>query len=151
MWRLVRILGVVVLLAGTRAVADITPIPVPPPPSWKMLQNVPDPFCAAQQGTTRIEFEAPQSAHVELVVTSPDGSTVLRTLVDQQLAAGLFAVLWDGKDSNGEALAAGIYPYRFTARDASNNVLFQDTKNATLSCDVSTQPGTWSGVKSLYQ
>jgi len=137
-------MALAVLLAGSMAMADI---PVPPPQSWSLLQNDPNPFCP---GVTRIEFAVPQAAEVEVVVLSTDGTMVVRELVHGALAAGFFTVAWDGQDSNGVVLADGDYPYRLTALDMGGNVLFQDTKTATLSCLVSTERSTWSEIKNLY-
>jgi FlgD Ig-like domain len=142
--RVAFMLSLVLLLAATTAAADI---PVPPPASWSLLQNDPNPFCP---GVTRIEFAAPQSAEVELDVLSPDGTMVARVLVHGVLAAGLYTVAWDGKDSNGVVLADGDYPYRLTALDSGGGVLFQDTKIASVSCLVSTEDSTWSAIKRLY-
>ncbi len=138
----------ILLFCGGAALADT---PIPPPSTWLLQQNAPNPFCSATEVATFILFQSPQSARVELLVLSPDGNTTVRTLVDQILAAGYFTIPWDGKDSNGAALDPGFYPYRLTARNDAGDLLFQDTKIADLSCAVSTSSVTWAVLKSLYR
>jgi hypothetical protein len=122
--------------------------PVPPPDSWMLLQNDPDPFCP---GVTSIRFAAPVAAEVHLVVLSTDGTTVLRELVHGALAAGLYTIAWDGLDAHGAQLPDGAYPYRLTALDASGGTLFEDSKVATIACNVSAAAPTWSAIKRLYE
>lgn len=136
--------SIIVLAVATAAMGDT---PVPPPTSWSLQQNDPNPFCP---GVTQIEFAAPQAAEVELVVLSMDGTTIVRELVHGALAAGLFTVAWDGKDTNGVVVVDGDYPYRLKAFDAGANVLFQGSKIATVSCQVDAQPPTWSTMKRLF-
>lgn len=136
---------VVGLLAATPALADT---PVPPPSSWLLLQNDPDPFCP---GATSINFAAPQPAEVELVVLSLDGASVLRTLVNEALQAGFFTVIWDGKGAGGSDLADGTYPYRLTARDSVGTIVFQDVRAATLLCTVPASTAAWSTIKARYR
>jgi len=136
--------AIILLVVTTAAVGDT---PVPPPSAWNLLQNDPNPFCP---GATRIEFAAPQSAVVVLAVLSTDGTTVIRELVHGALAAGLFTVTWDGKDTNGVLVADGDYPYRLTALDTDANVLFEEEKVATVACEVDAASPTWSTIKSLY-
>lgn len=135
----------VLALSFTAAAADI---PVPPP-QWALLQNDPDPVCP-NPGPTRISFGVAQAAHVQLVVLGSPSGPVLRTLIDAELAAGLFTVVWDGRNALGAALPDAIYPYQMTAT-IQGTVAFDATKTATLGCIVSTGRSTWSRVKSLYQ
>jgi len=51
---------------------------------------------------------------VTLAVYDINGRLV-RTLVGQPLGAGSHAVVWDGKDAMGRAVASGVYVYRLTA------------------------------------
>jgi len=123
---------------------------VGPPTAWELYQNDPNPFCA-NPGSTRIEFTVPQSANIQLVVTTPDGTQVLRTLVHGVLAVGLFTVIWDGRNTNGMSLPNGTYPYRMTATDAQSNVLFVGTRTASVECFVGVLEGTWKSIKQRYR
>ncbi|HQK21469.1 MAG TPA: FlgD immunoglobulin-like domain containing protein, partial [Candidatus Latescibacteria bacterium] len=40
---------------------------------------------------------------------------VIRTLVDNQMEAGVHAVTWDGRDAVGRDVASGTYIYRLVA------------------------------------
>ena len=35
-------------------------------------------------------------------------------IIDGELDAGQYTIIWDGKDSNGDAVSSGIYFYRLT-------------------------------------
>lgn len=135
----------VLALTFSAAAADI-PLP---PPGWALHQNDPDPVCP-NPGPTQILLGVAQPAHVQLVVLAGVSGPVLRTLIDGDLAAGLHAVLWDGRDAMGAALPDAIYPYRMIAT-VQNAVAFDATKFATLGCTVPLDRCTWSRAKSLYQ
>jgi len=134
------------------AAGSLQGVPDPgPPTAWELRQNDPNPFCT-RPGSTRIEWAAPQAAHVRLVVLSSDGTTVLRTLQDGDLVAGLFTLIWDGRDASNVPLADGTYPYRLTATGPTGPILFEATRTATVLCDeLEAQPETWSGVRQLYR
>ena len=72
-----------------------------------LAQNVPNPF----NPTTRIAFELPRSADVELQVFNVAGRRV-RTLLDDHKSAGIHEVVWDGLDDRGVAMPSGTYFYR---------------------------------------
>ena len=69
-----------------------------------LFQNSPNPFTAA----TRIAFSTKAEAHVRLSVFDASGRLV-RTLVDEERRADDYVEEWDGRDSDGRALAAGMY------------------------------------------
>jgi hypothetical protein len=75
-----------------------------------LFQNQPNPFSPK----TKIEFSLPQAGRVELKVYAVSGGLV-RTLVAGRRSAGLHNVSWDGRDSNGEKVASGVYFYNLTA------------------------------------
>jgi flagellar hook assembly protein FlgD len=72
-----------------------------------LTQNWPNPF----NPVTTIAFEVPaldDGAAVRLTVHTVGGSLV-RTLVDEPLAAGRHTVVWDGLDDRGVRSASGVY------------------------------------------
>ncbi|MBK6900190.1 MAG: hypothetical protein IPH09_13370 [bacterium] len=73
-------------------------------------QNYPNPF----NPMTTIAFALPEARQVRLGVYAVDGSLV-RTLVDGQLAAGAHTVVWDGLDDARQRAATGTYFYRLVA------------------------------------
>jgi len=80
------------------------------PEATYLRQNFPNPF----NPTTRIAFGLAAPSNVSLRIYDASGRLV-RALVDEQRAAGNYSELWDGRDSNGSAVASGIYFYRLTA------------------------------------
>lgn len=76
--------------------------------SFRLDQNFPNPFNPA----TTIGFRLPQSGKVSLKVYSLLGEEVA-TLVNEELASGIYAVPFDGAD-----LASGTYIYRLQVGDA---------------------------------
>lgn len=73
-----------------------------------LYPSVPNPFNPA----TSISFEMAAAGHATLKVYDPAGR-LIRTLVDEQRAAGLHSVTWNGRDEAGRTAAAGVYLYRF--------------------------------------
>ncbi len=80
------------------------------PQHYQLYQNFPNPFNAA----TEIRYQLPEDCQVRLAIYTVLGQHI-RTLVDQRQAAGDYAVNWDGKDGQGQALASGIYVYQIKA------------------------------------
>jgi len=80
------------------------------PVEFALEQNTPNPF----NPTTTIRFGLPAEGQVQLVVYDITGR-VVRTLVDNQMEAGVHAVTWDGRDAVGRDVASGTYIYRLVA------------------------------------
>ncbi|MBN1996576.1 glycoside hydrolase family 9 protein [candidate division KSB1 bacterium] len=80
------------------------------PHSIKLHQNYPNPL---NPGTT-IKFELSKGDDVRLTVYNLAGKKV-RDLIRGFRSKGIHSVLWDGRDSNGEAVASGLYFYQLQA------------------------------------
>ena len=80
------------------------------PTEFALGQNVPNPF----NPTTRISFELPEAADVQLNVFNILGQRV-RTLVNEFLPAGKHEVFFDGRGDQNQILASGVYFYRLEA------------------------------------
>ena len=97
----------------------ITGVPVGPPTSFCMQPAAPNPT----SGQTRFGFALPSAVHVTFRVYSqsqghgPRETTVVRELMDADLQAGQFAVIWDLKDDNGQTLPPGVYRAVLVAGD----------------------------------
>jgi hypothetical protein len=83
----------------------------------RLLQNYPNPF----NSTTTISFTVHRSPLTEnapipttLIIYNVLGQKI-RTLVDEEKAAGTYEVSWDGNDKNGVEVASGIYFYKLQA------------------------------------
>ena len=75
----------------------------------------PNPFHPA----TSLVYELPAASVVSLKVYNAAGQAIA-TVADQlTLGAGRHAASWDGRTSNGERAASGMYFFRLTARPAS--------------------------------
>jgi len=73
-------------------------------------QNYPNPF---NSGTV-IDYAVGQGQNVSLQIHNLVGQRVA-TLVDEFQAAGSYRAQWSGEDSQGRALASGVYFYRLEA------------------------------------
>ena len=71
---------------------------------------VPNPFNSA----TVISFDLPKAGRVSVRVFNARGQLV-RTLVDEEKAAGHHRVQWNGLDSGGDLVSAGVYFCKFEA------------------------------------
>ncbi|GJM44109.1 MAG: hypothetical protein DHS20C21_09510 [Gemmatimonadota bacterium] len=86
-----------------------------------LRQNSPNPFATS----TQIEFQLPQAADVKLAVYDATGRLV-RDLANGRREAGAHQVAWDGRDSLGERVAAGVYFYRLSGAGT------EETRRAVL-------------------
>ncbi|MCA9732035.1 Ig-like domain-containing protein [candidate division KSB1 bacterium] len=77
------------------------------PTVYTLSQNYPNPF----NPTTSINYALPRNGHVTLQIFNISGQLV-RTLVDQQLAAGAYKAVWDGRDEQGVRATSGLLFYR---------------------------------------
>jgi len=92
------------------------------------LQNYPNPFNPSNAGratATTISFNLPEASFVELNIYNIRGQKI-RSLHSSELAAGRQKFVWNGKNSSGNSVAAGIYYYRLQAPD------FQQTNKMLL-------------------
>lgn len=80
------------------------------PLKFKLHQNYPNPF----NPETVINYSLPQQSHVTLEVFNITGDKVV-TLVNGQTSAGYHSVNWNGRDSVGQLVSAGIYLCRLQA------------------------------------
>ncbi len=81
-----------------------------PPAALVLSQNHPNPF----NPSTTIPYYLPEQCRVRLSLYDVLGRQV-RVLVDGEEPAGARAVRWDGLDSRGNAVPAGLYLYRLEA------------------------------------
>ena len=79
---------------------------------YTLHQNYPNPF----NPSTEIRFDIPTARDVQLRIYNQLGQTV-RTLVDNRMKAGTYALEWDGQDQMGRSVASGVYFYNLEAGD----------------------------------
>ena len=75
-------------------------------------QNYPNPFNPA----TTIKYGLPKKSNITLIIYSLMGREIIRW-DDQNIHAGLYEKIWDGRNKFGESVASGIYFYRLRAGD----------------------------------
>jgi len=97
----------------------------PIPSEFQLSQNYPNPF----NPSTTIRFGIPahltDGAAVQLRIYNMKGELV-RTLMDQTMLPGQYAIEWNGRNKLGEPVASGIYIYQIIASDfrAAKRLLF---------------------------
>ena len=93
---------------GTPIERNLGELTVTLPSGFSLGQNYPNPF----NPSTVIPLEVTGfSANVQLQVFNAGGQLV-RRLLNEQLAPGIYEFRWDARDRNGGNVAAGIYFYR---------------------------------------
>jgi hypothetical protein len=75
-----------------------------------LAQNIPNPF----NPTTRIDFYLDREERITLIIYDVEGR-VVRELIDRTMRPGSHTESWDGRDTNGNAVASGVYFYRLNA------------------------------------
>jgi len=80
------------------------------PKEFALNQNYPNPF----NPSTTVSFSLPQKEQVRLEVYDILGNLV-KTMVNQEMGAGTYQVVWNGIDQNGARVASGVYLYKLQA------------------------------------
>ena len=75
----------------------------------RFLKNYPNPF----NPTTNIQFDLTLTGKTKVEIYNIKGQKV-KTLLDQELDAGVHNIVWYGKDGNGKRVASGVYFYKVT-------------------------------------
>jgi hypothetical protein len=78
------------------------------PTKYRLDPGAPNP---ASERTT-IRFELPETTPVSLDIFEVSGRLVRRLAGGDALAAGRYAVSWDGRNQRGEPVASGVYLVR---------------------------------------
>ena len=80
------------------------------PEQFALYQNYPNPF----NPITTLRYDLPENSYVNVTVYDMLGR-VVNTLVQESQTAGYKSVIWDGKNTNGKPVSAGIYLYQIQA------------------------------------
>lgn len=92
------------------------------PIEYSLYQNYPNPF----NPTTTIGFALPKSGEITLQIINRTDSTIVKTLLNGNFAAGLYKVIWNGTNENGDYVTNNIYYYQLISNE------FKDTKSLFL-------------------
>jgi photosystem II stability/assembly factor-like uncharacterized protein len=82
------------------------------PKEYQLAQNHPNPF----NPETEIVFGLPKASLVTLKIYNILGQEVT-TLVEKNMPAGEYRIVWNGTDRSGRAVSSGVYFYRMQAGD----------------------------------
>lgn len=72
---------------------------------------------------TRIKYSLIENSHVTAKVYNMLGQMV-RELLNKDVAAGTWEVYWDGRNSNGQSAASGLYLVRLAIKTADSNKFY---------------------------
>jgi len=105
------------ITSGTGVVLTSSAVPM----AYDLMQNYPNPF----NPSTTIGFSVPESSHVTLSIYDMTGRLVT-TLVDGTVDMGVHMVEWNGEDSSGSMVSAGVYIYALESADmvVTNKMIF---------------------------
>ncbi len=82
------------------------------PRAYSLSQNYPNPF----NPQTTITYDVAKASNVRLCVYAVTGRHI-RTLADEERAAGGYSVTWDGTDDTGRDVTSGVYMCRMETGD----------------------------------
>ena len=74
------------------------------PTKFRLWQNYPNPF----NSETIVRYQLPSAGRTSLKIYNASGQTI-RTLVDGERKAGIYHIVWNGADDQGNAVASGVY------------------------------------------
>lgn len=114
----------IVLTSITLNIGSEKDIPV----SYYLAQNYPNPF----NPTTEIKFGIPKTSNVSIGIYNILGQKIA-TLLNSELNAGNYSVIWDGKDISGRNVSTGIYFYKLETNSIDGTVKFTNVKKMMLS------------------
>ena len=100
--------GVTPITSGTAVVLSSDAVPM----AYDLMQNYPNPF----NPSTSIGFTLPESSYVSVNIYDMTGRLVA-TLVEANLGEGVHTVDWNGMDSSGSMVSAGVYIYALETSD----------------------------------
>ena len=91
------------------------------PSVFSLSQNYPNPF----NPYTNIRYDIPKDVFLNISIYDMTGK-MINNIVNQHQNPGHFSVVWDGKNTKGENVAAGMYIYMIDAGE------FRQTKKMIL-------------------
>ncbi len=71
------------------------------------ISNFPNPF----NPETKIVFNLHESGQIRLEIYNIKGQRI-KSLLNDQITAGKYSIIWDGKDASGQKVSSGVYLYK---------------------------------------
>jgi hypothetical protein len=102
-------------LTFTATTGSTSSAPAPLAGEMMLSQNYPNPFALSKTPATTVTYRMSEAGSMTLKVYNLLGKEV-RTLVNEFRPVGKSSVSWDGRDSNGRPVPAGIYVYKLSTR-----------------------------------
>ena len=96
------------------------------PMEYALSQNYPNPF----NPTTNIKYALPVDSKLTMEIYNVLGQRV-RTLVNDNVAAGFHIAEWDGTGNAGQQLASGMYFLQMSAK-GTNGKTFSDVRKLVM-------------------
>ena len=93
------------------------------PLKYNFSQNYQNPF----NPSTTIRYEIPKISRVTLTVFNLLGEKI-KMLVDVEMQAGRYSVLWNGQNESGKKIPSGLYFYQLQAGEFSRTCKMLMTK-----------------------
>ena len=84
------------------------------PEEYSLSQNYPNPF----NPSTTIKFSLPEQSGVRLTIYNLLGQEVTE-IVNEEMSAGKYSVVWNGTDRSGLKVSSGVYLYKIRANGKS--------------------------------
>ncbi|MCX7785523.1 MAG: T9SS type A sorting domain-containing protein, partial [candidate division WOR-3 bacterium] len=79
---------------------------------FMLYQNSPNPF----KSQTTIRYSISAQSKVSLVIYDVSGR-LIKTLVNERKAPGIYSIIWNGTDDNGRKVGQGVYFYVLKTAD----------------------------------
>lgn len=82
-----------------------------------LTQNFPNPF----KSQTAIRYELPANSDITLTIYDINGCLV-KYLVNKHQSTGVYSIIWDGKNNNGDLVNNGIYVCRLKTNSGAHEI-----------------------------
>jgi hypothetical protein len=102
---------------GTSTLSKVVRVEVGAPAAFELSQNYPNPF----NPSTTIHYSIPEDAQVIIQIYDITGR-IVKTLSNTRQSAGDYNVRWEGDNSSGSEVSAGMYFLKLNAGSYSNTI-----------------------------
>jgi hypothetical protein len=108
---------------------DLPPIEkvVSLPKTYNLSQNSPNPF----NPSTNISYALPEVSEVAILVYDLSGNQVMKWVMTSE-QPGYKSIFWDGRNSNGQLVSAGMYICQLMARSVESDKNYSASQKMIL-------------------
>ncbi|MGE5681380.1 MAG: FlgD immunoglobulin-like domain containing protein [Bacillota bacterium] len=97
------------------------------PDDFALLENFPNPF----NSSTKIRYRLNKNSQVRLDIYSVTGQ-MIKCLINSDKPSGIYEVIWDGKDEDGNTVSSGCYLLRLDITEGSLSTTIKNRKIALI-------------------